>query len=272
MTSFARVVAAGVSIAAGASVAQAQLFTDGFNYPNGDLTTVSGGTWVVQNSGTPAIQVANDAVLINQPSFSSPSNERVAAALGTTYSATGTDKAVFASFDATWSKLPVSTTGSYFFNFSVSTANTTTFYGRIGANLNNAAAGSFRVATANANWSKVNAIGFPEDLSLGVAYKIVIKYDLTTRDTTLWINPSSELSTSVTATDAPSGSQSSIAAVSLREGVTNTGGGAPGEVSIDDLEVGPSFGLVTVPEPGAYPMAFAVGLGGLAWLIRRRSK
>ena len=270
MKSLTKVAIAGALSAAATLGAKAQIFSDQFNFADGNIATVSSGAWVVQNSGTPAIQISNGAAVIDQHTFSSASNERVGEAVGTTYSATGANKVVYASFDATWSNLPVSTTGSYFFNFSVSTANNTTFYGRIGANLNNAASGSFRVATANANWSRVNAITYPEDLSLHVTYNIVVKYDLTTRDTTLWLNPTSESSTSVTATDAPSGSQSDIAAVSLREGVTNTGSGAPGTVTIDDLEVGSSFAAVTVPEPTAYTTMFAIGLAGLAFWNRRK--
>jgi hypothetical protein len=267
MNAFTKIAITGIVSAASISAVKAQIFSDSFNYANGDITSVSSGAWVVQNSGSPTIQIANHAAVINQPTLSSPSNERVGHSIGATYSATGPNKAVYASFDATWSSLPVSTTGSYFFNFSVSTANTTTFYGRVGANLNNAAPNTFRVAAANANWSRANAISPAENLSLGVTYKIVVEYDLTTRDTTLWIDPTSQSSASVTATDTPSGTQSDISAVSLRQGVTNTGGGAPGTVTIDDLEVGSSFGAVTpVPESSSYAFAGGLALAGFALL------
>ena len=132
-----------------------------------------------------------------------------------------------------------------------------------------AADGKFRVAVANASWSTANSAEFPLDLSLGVAYDIVVRYDLTTRRTTLWVNPTSASDASVTATDGPAGDQLAIGAINLRQGISS-GTGAPGVIRIDDLAVGNSFESVTaVPEPVELGIASAGVLGAFA-LLRRR--
>jgi hypothetical protein len=271
MKAIMRWAAAGALAAGGVQIGLGQALFDNFNtYADGDITTSSGGAWAVQSTGSPTIQISSGAAVINQAVFSPASNERVARSLGATFSTSGGNPStVYAAFDANWSQLPLSTTGAYFLNFGTGTSSTATFYGRVGATVNGAATGSFRVAVANANWSSANEVTYPQDLSFNVTYEIVVKYDLNTRDTTLWINPTSAGSTSVTATDAGVGVQGDITAVSLRQGVTNTGHGAPGELTLDNLAVGGTF-ISVVPEPGAYAAAFGAGLTVFGLWRRRR--
>ena len=163
---------------------------------------------------------------------------------------TSGNSVAYYAFDATWTALPLTDTGSYFLNLSVAT-NGTTFYGRVGADTDGAAPGRFRLSVANANWSQANSIEFPADLQLNVAYSVVVKYDLTTGNTTLWLNPTSEASDSVTATDPPAAAQQTIAAINLRPGLSNSSTGAPGVVRMDDLFVGSTFEQVAVHAPPA---------------------
>jgi len=259
---------AGLALTLGAYQSQAQFFREPFDYANGEIGVVSAGTWV-PSEGTP-LNVSNGAAVINQGDLTG-GRERASRAIPTPFT-TAANSVAWVGFTATWTSLPLTANGSYFANFSIGTTSET-FYGRIGANTAGAADGKFRVAVANANWTANNSIEFQQDLSLGVAYRIVAKYDLNTRNTSLWIDPVSELSTSVTATDAPVGVQSNIAAVNLRQGRSASNTGAPGVILIDDLAVGSSFSQVApVPEPATWSAIAGSGLLAFGLLRKRLSQ
>ena len=224
----------------------AQVLTDHFDYPAGEINQVSGGTWAVQTAGTPLF-VTNGEAIINQGDLTT-GQERVSRAFSTVFAPGTSNSVVYFSFNATWQALPLTTSGSYFVHLSTAT-NGTVFYGRVGASTDGAADGFFRVSVANANWSQANTVEFPQDLALNVSYNLVVKYDLNTGNTTLWLNPGSEASLSVTATDPPAGAQQSISAISLRQGLSNSSSGAPGVIEIDDLLAGSSFSQVVVSSP-----------------------
>ncbi len=226
---------------------RAQTLVEPFNYPDGEITKVSGGLWTVQTAGT-AFNISNGTAVINQGDLT-VGLEKVSRAIDTPFTTSGNSVAYYA-FDATWTALPLTDTGSYFLNLSVAT-NGTTYYGRVGADTDGAAAGRFRLAVANANWSQANSVEFPLDLQLNVSYPVVVRYDLTTGNTTLWLNPTSEASDSVTATDPPAGAQQAIAAINLRPGLSNSSTGAPGVIRMDDLFVGTTFEQVAVHAPPA---------------------
>ncbi|HTH48926.1 MAG TPA: PEP-CTERM sorting domain-containing protein [Candidatus Limnocylindria bacterium] len=252
---------------AGATVTQAQILTDHFSYSNGDITSVSGGNWVAYSAGTTKLNVTDGAAIINQGDTAS-NKEDVSTAIGATFSTTGNTKA-YVGFDATWTALPTNLNGSYFAVFSTSTSSST-FFGRIGADREGAADGKFRISVANANWSQANTVEFGQDLSLNTTYHVVVAYDLVSKQTTLWVDPTSSGSTSVTATDTV-GTQADLTAFSLRQGVSSTTG-APGVIAIDNLAIGTDFNSVSaVPEPSAYAALFAGGLATFA-LLRRRTE
>jgi hypothetical protein len=259
---------AGLVLTLGTYQSHAQFFREPFDYADGEIGAVSGGTWV-PNAGT-ALNISNGAAVINQGDLVG-GRERASRAISTPFTTTANSVA-WVGFTATWTSLPLTVNGSYFVNFSASTGSET-FFGRIGADTAGAADGKFRVAVANANWTANNSIEFQQDLSLNVAYRIVAKYDLTTRNTTLWIDPASEASTSVTATDAPVGAQLDITAINLRQGRSANNTGAPGVIRIDDLAVGSSFGQVApVPEPATLSAIAGSGLLAFGLLRKRLSK
>lgn len=240
-----------------------------FSYPNGQLTNVAAPLWTVHSPGATPLNVVNGAVFIDQ-NDTTGGREDANRLLSTSFTPT-TDNTtkLYASFTISYSALPVTgdSDGSYFAHFKSSTANE--FYARIGSSTNGAADGSFRLAIANESWNVANTVEFAQDLFLNTTYTVVVRLDLATDQSTLWINPVDENSTSVTATDLISYA-GTLNAYALRQGTSGTG--APGEVTLDDLIVGQSFADVTtaVPEPSTY--AF-IGLGLTAfWFMTRRRR
>ena len=173
---------------------------------------------------------------------------------------------IYYAMDVNFSALPTAATaGSYFAHLKSTTANE--FYARVGANVEGAGAGQFRLSIVNETWNTGNSVEFPQDLDLDVTYRLVVRLNLATDQTTLWVNPSSESSTSVTATDAISYA-GTIAQIALRQGTSNTNGtgtpsGGPGDLAVDNLIVGTSFNQVSpVPEPEEYAAMFGAVLIG----------
>ncbi|HTI68428.1 MAG TPA: lamin tail domain-containing protein [Candidatus Limnocylindria bacterium] len=225
---------------AGVPVTQGQILSERFSYSDGEINQVSGGRWGVQTAGTP-LNVSQGAAIINQGNTTA-GNEWVSRSLSRPFS-TASNSVAYVAFNATWSALPVTETGSYFLNLAATT-NVGTYYGRVGASIDGAAEGKFRISVANANWSQANTAEFPTDLSLNITYNVVARYDLNTGNTTLWIDPVNENSPSVTATDPPAGTQQDVTAINLRQGLSNASSGAPGIIRIDDLFVGANFNEV----------------------------
>jgi len=255
-------------MALGALNTHAQIFHESFNYSDGEIGAVSSGAWV-PSTGT-ALNISSGAAVIDQGDLTG-GRAFASHAISTPFT-TSANSVAWVGFTATWTSLPLTVNGSYFVNFSASTGSST-FFGRIGADTAGAADGKFRVAVANANWTANNSIEFNQDLSLNVAYRIVAKYDLTTRNTTLWIDPANEASSNVTATDAPVGVQLDIAAINMRQGRSASNTGAPGVIHIDDMAVGSSFAQVApVPEPATMAGAVGVGLMAFGWMRRRSAQ
>lgn len=249
----------------------AQLFSDAFSYTDGALHTVSSGGWAVHSPATPAnnLLVSGGEVLIAQAGTAGTRDDANHAFDGavTFDPATDNTSSIYYALNVNFSALPTAgTAGSYFAHLKSTTANE--FYARLGANVEGAGAGQFRVSVVNETWNSANSVEFPQDLDLDVTYRLVVRLNLATDQTTLWINPTSETSTSITATDALSYS-GVIAQIALRQGTSGTSPsvGGPGDLAVDNLIVGTSFNQVSpVPEPEEYAAMFgAVLIGFGVW-------
>jgi hypothetical protein len=118
--------------------------------------------------------------------------------------------------------------------------------------------------------SAAEAVTYDVNAQVGVDYLIVGKLEKvgsTYESMTLWVNPTSESSTFVTATSIPPG-PTSVTQLGMR--IANLDSGD--SVFIDNLQIGDSFAAVTVPAPpGAVLMAIgAFGLIGGRVLRRRK--
>ncbi len=250
------------------------LLVDDYSYPDGQLSIVATNDWKTHSGGVFPLEVVGGKAKINQPDFSQ-GGEDVHRDLSVSYDPnTDNSTKLYAAFTVNFTALPDNTfdytAGSYFAHFKSSALNE--FYGRVGANTLNAEPGKFRLAVANESWNPTSIVQYPMDLELNVTYEVVIRLDLATDQTTLWIGPVDESSTSVTATDIisyPAGS--TINAFALRQGtsgVPSTGQGVAGTVFIDNLRVANSF-IEVVPEPAPLTL---MGLAGMALLVLRRNR
>lgn len=246
---------------------------DDFNYPDGRLVDVSGGVWTVHSSGANSLNIVGGGAVIFQPDASS-GHEDVNRLFTQAFDpATDNSSQIYAGFTAKFLAVPydggTSTVGSYFAHFKSSAGSV--FYSRIGAGTWGAEAGKFRLGISNSGWSPIASVAYPEDLELGVTYELIVRLDLATDQSTLWINPADASSPSVTATDTFSYS-GTINAFALRQGTTGSSPsiGAPGTIAVDNLRVGTSFAEVrAVPEPTTWALLV---LGGSALMLGRKRR
>jgi hypothetical protein len=142
----------------------------------------------------------------------------------------------YAGFTINFSTLPF-TNGGYFFVFKSSATNALTFRGKVFARTQNAAEGLFRLGVANFEDAPTD---FPVDLNLNTTYQVVVAHNAGLGESALWVNPISEQSLQVLATDVPSPVM--IGAIELRQtkGI--------GNLAIGPIKVGTAFSDVfTLP-------------------------
>ena len=253
-----------------ASVHADVLLEETFDYPNGRLVDVSHSAWT-SHSGSLSLDVLGAQALLGQSDLQS-GREDVNHPLSQTFNPLSDNiTRVYAGFTVCFSTLPVGsdtyTAGSFFAH--LMSSNPGEYYARIGANTEGAAPGFFRLAIANESWTSSSSVEYPLDLSLGVTYTVAVRLDLATDQSTLWINPSSENSQSVTATDALTYAQGGVInSFALRQGTSDAvflGFGAPGELLFDNLYVATQFSeLLVIPEPSAWVL-LTLGLSAIYW-------
>ena len=224
----------------------AVLFQDNFDsYSQGELPTNSvssgNGPWYA-HSGSGLISVIAD------PSGNTANALQVSQALTVdvhafvtnssypTLAPTGSVVAVYSSYTLNMQTLP---TGSAYFSHFY--RDSSTFSARVF--VTNNGAGGFRVGIANGGGNATPVL--PTDLSLNTTYTIVTRFVPSSGISTLWLNPTTEASSSITATDAPNAI--AIVGYAFRQ---NTGEGV---MAIDSLIIGTSFTNVVPASTGFNP-------------------
>lgn len=215
---------------------------DTFTYSNGALTNSGTGFWGL-HSGTNGVEVVNGKVLM------SGTNSADVSAFLTNFpfAASGPNSGFvfYSRFIVNYGTLPSGNGGDYFAHFRDTG---TTFRARVFGLTNGAAAGKYRIGISSGGFTTT---GFPTDLSLNTDHVVITRYNLSTGESTLWVDPASESSPSLAATDTVT--PTTIYTYSLRE---NAG---IGTLTLDDLIVGSSFSDVFVSlAPNPEPLKIAV--------------
>jgi hypothetical protein len=215
-----------IALLAGLSAARAEIvFSDGFTYPDGNLVGAPGSPWNAHSgAGSGPVVVVDGRIEVSR----SRAEDVNVTLSGGPFISAGPVASLYAGFKVRFTALP-SAGGSYFAHFG-----TSTMRGRIWASSANAATGKFRLGVRNSSSTSATTTELATDLSLDAEYAIVLRYELATGLSTLWLNAATEEAPAVTATDDP-GTPTSISAFSFRQ---NTGIGI---MLIDNLIIGTSF-------------------------------
>ena len=220
-----------LALAAINSSTAALVLFEPFNYPDGNLVGASGSPWAAHSgAGNTPLQVASGAARIVH---GSGSREDVNALLSGGPYTTNSGTMLYASFKVMFTSLP-STNGAYFAHFKDSASG---FRCRVWASLTNATPPRFRLGVGNSSNGNPSTGQYPQDLNTGTVYQVVIRLDVATANSTIWLNPAAETDPSVTSVDAATGTAGpvDITSIALRQ---DNGGGT---CLIDDLKVGTAF-------------------------------
>jgi len=238
------------------------LAVDSFDYDtDGALNTNSAFIWQTHSGTAGQVGVvggkmvlaspANDSEDVNFPLFGAPW-------------ATNSGAVLYSSFKAKWLSLP-GAIGTYMAHFmDTNTGVATGFGSRIWASTNTASVGdAFRLSINNGNGAtNVNA-PFPLDLFTNVEYTVVTRFVLSNGVATMWINPTSEGSTSVTASDLPTTNAVinpiNVTAYAFRQSTTD---GGYGTVEVDDFKVALSFAAATGTSAAPVPVPLTIVTSG----------
>lgn len=225
----------GLAITADAAI----LLDEPFNYPDGPLTTMSGGVWSHHSGSTTGeVMVSSGRILLSEAN-----TEDVNALLaGQPYPASGPTNVFYASFTIKFTTLPGSS-GTYFAHFKDSGSG---FRARIWALTSGAMPGKFRLGISSTSGSTISAVN-PVDLSLNTDYTVVTRLVNSNSVATLWINPATESDAGVST--AETASTFTVASYAFRE---STGEGA---LNVDNLKIGTTFAEATAGGPAGEPPA-----------------
>ena len=229
------------------------LLSEDFTYPDGEISSVSGGLWQSHSGGT-----SNDCLVVaNQLRVSYTNSEDIYRGFTNSvyFVATGDGEPpyyyagviLYARFKVNFEVLPSGNGGDFAHFKDLGTFN---FRARIYAQTNGAAAGKFRLGIANVS-ATVSAV-VPQDLSPGTTYTVISRYNVSTGESTLWVDPSSEASGGVTATDTPIPVEIDYYCFRQSTGI--------GVSLVDDLAVGTTWNDVFLAPPLS-PVTLSTGSG-----------
>lgn len=231
---------------AGQALAVVNPFVEDFAYPNGSLTSVSGGNWVTHSGTAGQVQVSGGAISLVQGAQSEDVNRNWGGGLGA-------GETVFFGFDVTMSGGATISDG-YFAHVKDSG---NFFSARVF--VTDPASGGDYTYGFSASGNLADGGTWASDFTYGSTQRVIASYNYDSGEISMWINANADTDPHLTFTGFAG---DEMEAVAFRE----FSGGNTTQV-IDNLRVGTSFASV-VPTPGA---AALVGFAGLAATRRRRS-
>jgi hypothetical protein len=215
---------------AASTASAASFWSETFTYANGGLVAVSGGNWTNHSGTGTDIQVVNGEAVVN--SANAPDDNR-------TFTAQPSGSTTYACF-----RMKIALTaapaaaGAYFCNFK--DTGTFNFQARVFVGPDGTSTTSYKLGI-NASGNTPTYWATP--LVTGTYYTVAIRYNASTNSATLWVDPQSEASTSVTQTTG--GTTVYVpSAFALRQA------SGYGVATVDNIQVGDNFGdLCPNPTP-----------------------
>lgn len=215
------------------------------SYAVGNLTNNSGGFWSGHSGVAPINVVADDSV-------SAPNALQITRNLAQDVNATLTNAPYYTAgtnalqqpattlyykFTLRMSSADLPTSAGTYFAHLKDTGNN--FRGKAFALTSGAAAGNYRVGIANSANSP--SATWDTDLLPDTTYVVIVRYVVTNAVSTLWINPTKESDTSITASD--SSTPINISTMAFRQA------SGEGTMNVDDLVVGTNFADILSGRP-----------------------
>lgn len=202
------------------------LIQDSFTYPDGPIVGAPGSAWVNNYLPTNQADVVAGQLFLTQ-------SEDEAVRIDFTPTTSGM---LFARFQVTFTRLP-SGVGNYFAFFRQS--GTDNNRARIWVTTNGVAVGKFRLGLKTFQDRPLSTVA--EDLSLYVPYTVVLRYNVTNHDSTLWLDPGQEATTARRA-DSPGGSGAiGVAHFAFLQTDNFNSGEGMGSLYVDNLMIGRKF-------------------------------
>jgi hypothetical protein len=216
----------------------ANIFTESFSYPDGGLVAVSGGNWLNFSGAAVDVQVVSGKAVGGGPTNPANDDHRL-------FAAQPTDVTTYACFTATISDPGAAPKPIYF--AMLKDAGTSIFVSRVYFLPQTGGGFTFGISHSSTS-ATVGVTPWTTPLAYGVPYNIVISYDPVNKSSTLWVNPASQASPSVTDVNAAAaavgvagfGLRQSNAAATLPASPPYVGTGDP-VWTVDDLGVGTTF-------------------------------
>jgi Lamin Tail Domain/Immunoglobulin domain len=210
------------------------VLNDNFTYDgSGAIDLLSGGFWQTHSGTAGQMQVGAGVVTVDGVHNSEDVN---APLIGQPYT-TNSGAVLYSRYVVNYTTLP-GALGSYFGHFKDDTIYG--FIARVWAFTNGAAPGNYRIGIANSSGTSATAVAFPQDLVLNSNYVVVTRLVLSNEFSTVWINPSSEASPSVTDTTDITTNKVNIYSYALRESAADEG-----ILTVSNFSVALSFAAVT---------------------------
>ncbi|MEN1678539.1 MAG: hypothetical protein AAGJ46_03030 [Planctomycetota bacterium] len=209
--------------------------SDDFSYPNGALTTVSGGTWTTHSGTSGTLAVSGGQAVVSQDSGSEDASLTFA---------TVSSGSLYYAVDFSIPSSGGAFSGSdfeYFAHFMAPTGST--FRGRVDAVAPNGG-GDFSLGIATED-SAADSV-WATDLSFDTSYTAVVELNIDDGGATLWVDPTSESDTSI---DGESAALPSIGRFALRQSNSSS----DETILVDAVRIGTTFDSVVsvaaIPEP-----------------------
>lgn len=239
-----------ITVAAVAATASAvPLLEDHFPYPNGNLTGNNG--WATHSGTATFVQVSDGVVVLTNGSGSREDNHRA-------FALQPNNVKTYASFFLTVPTGTVMSGFDYFAHFRPTGVDSNQFCARTYTGTT-AVGGDYAIGISTTSSGTSPVVSWPTGLTFGQTYRIVTAYDPITGTSTLWVDPQTEASPSVSSTHVNQINRS-LQDYAWRQGAT---GAALQQV--DNLFVGTTFDDVIPPPP--VPSASTWGLAALALLV-----